>query len=158
MQSVTSIKQAKKLVLTSKAVFIDVRFGSSEQQVKRTKKEALYFLNRFDENANPEELGMYTGSFGSYCDERNILYLGKKEIVMKDSIRYRTVVVTPTEVIYGESMVGTKETYEKNVETCKYIVNDAKYVNILSSNGREYVFPGAFFENHCYVYLEKLDT
>jgi hypothetical protein len=70
-----TIPQACKAVKSAKRVFIKVRFGVSEHNVKITKAEATFFLSSFVDSTTPRELEMYLNNFG-YVDVNGDVCLG----------------------------------------------------------------------------------
>ena len=69
--------QVLRAIQNAPAVFIGVRFGASEKEVKLSKKEASAFVKESidDVDAAPEQYEMYAGYF-AYIDEESNVHLG----------------------------------------------------------------------------------
>lgn len=68
-----------KALKTAKAIYIQVRFGCSEDWIRITKREATTFVENNmgtdADNPTPEDCSMYAGYFG-IINENCELYLG----------------------------------------------------------------------------------
>ena len=70
----TTVEQLRDYIGFAEEVRIQVRFGTCEEWVKLAKKEARVLIDALEDNATPEHMEMFTGTFGTFED--NILWMG----------------------------------------------------------------------------------
>ncbi len=71
---ITEKKELFKQIVKSRAVYCQLRFGVSETWFKLTKNEAYRLAHTIGDGQTPNDMEMYSGSFG-YVESGN-LYLG----------------------------------------------------------------------------------
>lgn len=71
---IKTVKGLRYAIRKCDAVYIQPRFGCSESYVRISKTEANRLADSLS-NCTPEQVEMYSGSFG-HVDESNDLYLG----------------------------------------------------------------------------------
>lgn len=66
----------KRAIRKAKEVYVRVRFGVVEHDVKITKAEAKMLIDQVEDGATPEDVEMYGSCFGFYDAEQSTVWMG----------------------------------------------------------------------------------
>lgn len=69
-----TIPQLRKAIRGARLVMVQLRFGTDEQWVKISKREALDFIEGYADHVSPRDLEMFGNSFGSLSG--TVVYMG----------------------------------------------------------------------------------
>jgi hypothetical protein len=74
-ENINTVPQLKQAVKLAKRVFVQPKFGVSENWVQISKREANDFVSKMEDDTTPHRFEMYADTFGTFYN-RTLLYLG----------------------------------------------------------------------------------